>query len=208
ESEMASQNLARYNNTRGMMPLSEAMNQLLRDAFTTPFTLGSTALTAGMGVNLYERDDSLILQIPLPGVKPDQLNISVRENVVTLQGTTEIPAPDGARPIFQGAGGGQFREQIVLPSDVDAEQASAQYQDGVLMLTLPKAQHARERTVAVSQGQARTGGDGQSQARINADSQRQSSSASQAQSGTAGEEEKSPSQSSVDGQRQASTAQR
>jgi HSP20 family protein len=147
---MATQNLARYSGPRAAMPLSDAMNQLFRDAFTSPFMAGGTAMQAGAGINLYERDDSYILQIPLPGVKPDDLKVTARENVVMFQGTIEIPAPEGARPLFQGAGGGQFREQVVLPSDVDAEKAQADYQDGVLTLTLPKAQHARERTIAVS----------------------------------------------------------
>lgn len=156
---MATQNLARYNGPRGAMPLGEAMNQLFRDAFTSPFSFSSTGTMSGLGINLYERDDSYILQVPLPGVKADQLKISARENVVMLQGTTETAAPEGARPLYQGAGGGQFREQVVLPSDVDAERANADYRDGVLTLTLPKAEHARERTIAISQadGQNSTG---------------------------------------------------
>ena len=165
---MASQSLARPNNGQrnmatgsrsnqygvarniapySIMPLSEAVSQLFRDAFTSPFSGGTMS---GLPINLYERDDSYLLQIPLPGARADQLTISARENVVTLQGTTELPAPEGARPIFEGASTGQFREQVVLPGDVDAEQAKAEYRDGVLTLTLPKAQHARERTIAVS----------------------------------------------------------
>jgi HSP20 family protein len=46
---------------------------------------------------------------------------------------------------------------VVLPADVDAENANAQYQDGILTLTLPKAQHAQERTIRISQGQTGMG---------------------------------------------------
>jgi len=129
------------------------MNQLYRDAFTTSKGIAAAGMTMGQGINLYEKDNSFILQIPLPGAKTDQLNITARENVVTLQGQTEISAPDGARPLFQGAAAGQFREQLILPADVDAENASAQYQNGILTLTLPKAQHARERRIALTQDQ-------------------------------------------------------
>ena len=69
----------------------------------------------------------------------------------------EPPAPEGARPLYQGLSGGQFREQVVLPADVDAENASAQYQDGILTLMLPKAQYAQERTIRISQGQTGMG---------------------------------------------------
>jgi HSP20 family protein len=154
---MSARDRTRYTNPRGVMPLSDAMTQLFYNAFRGPFGAGATAPMAGQGVNLYEQDNRFILQIPLPGAKPDQLNVTARENVVTLQGTIELPAPEGARALYQGIGGGQFREQVVLPADVDAENANAQYQDGILTLTLPKAQHAQERTIRISQGQTGMG---------------------------------------------------
>lgn len=161
-------NLLRYNRQATLarsVPLAEAMNQFLRDSFTTPMlvaALSAPRRDGGLsGMNLYERDDSYILQIPLPGVKSDQLRISVRENVLTLQGRIEFPVPEGARPLLQEAGGEEFRERVVLPGDVDAEQAQADYQDGVLTLTLPKAPHARERKVPVRRGRSRRDTDGQ-----------------------------------------------
>ena len=118
---MAAREMTRYPNPQGVMPLSDAMSQLFRDAFTAPFGDGA----GRQAINLYEKDNTFILQIPLPAAKPDQLTITARENVVTLQGTVEFPAPEGARPLYQGTGGGQFREQLVLPADVDAARASA-----------------------------------------------------------------------------------
>lgn len=179
---MLSRDLRRNTSQRGsMMPLSDAMSQLFRDAFTSPY--GAGAMTTGLAINLYEKDDNYILQIPLPGAKLDQLDITTRENVVTLQGTIDFTAPDGARPLFLGAGGGQFREQIILPSDVDAENVQAQYQDGVLTLMLPKAAHARERKVRITQAQAQSGGNGQRQGRLQ--DQGQTGTQQQATSGSA-----------------------
>jgi HSP20 family protein len=159
---MANQDMARYT-PRNPMPLSEAINQLMRDAFTTPF--GTGGMTQTFGMNLFETNDSYIVQVPLPGVQPDQLSITARENVVTLQGTTEIPAPEGARNLYAGAIRGQFREMVQLPGDVDADKASASYNNGVLTLTLPKAASARERAIKVTQvgGQTQGGGQGQMQ---------------------------------------------
>ena len=149
---------------RHSVPLSDAMNQLLRGAFTSPFGLAA-ATTLSAEMNLYETNDSYIVQVPLPGVQPDQLSITARENVVTLQGTTEIPAPEGARNLYAGAIRGQFREMVQLPGDVDADKASASYNNGVLTLTLPKAASARERAIKVTQvgGQTQGGGQGQMQ---------------------------------------------
>lgn len=156
---MANQDLARYTQ-RNPMPLTEAINQLMRDAFTSPFGT-SSGTTLAFGMNLYETDDSYIVQMPLPGVQPDKLSITARENVVTLQGTMEIPAPqEGARNLQSSAIQGQFREMVQLPGDVDAEKASASYDNGVLTLTLPKAASARERAIKVTQGrgQGQSGG--------------------------------------------------
>ena len=91
---MSNQGVSRYS-PRNSMPLTDAINLLMRDAFTAPLAFNATALTASM--NLYETDDSYILQIPLPSMKPDQVNVSVRQNVVTIQGATEFPAPENAR---------------------------------------------------------------------------------------------------------------
>jgi HSP20 family protein len=138
------------------------MNQLLRGAFTSPFGL-SAATTLAVEMNLFETDDSYILQVPIPGAKPDQLSITVRENVVTIQGTTEIPEPQGARAIYVGTGQGQIREQIQLPGDVNADQGVAAYDNGVLTLTLPKAPSARERTIPMRIGSSGQMAQGQQQ---------------------------------------------
>jgi HSP20 family protein len=138
-----------------MTPLSEAIDRLFRDAFTWPRAFGEAFGPpggGGMAGNLYETDESYILQVPLPGVKVDELEITARENVLTLQGKTEIAAPEGARAIWGGMGDQEFREQIQLPGDVDAERASAEYRDGILTLTLPKEEHARVRTIKVGGG--------------------------------------------------------
>jgi HSP20 family protein len=145
-------NIIWYNRPRGMTPLSKASDRLFRDAFTWPRAFGEAfgpAAGGGMAGNLYETNESYILQVPLPGVKVDELEITARENVLTLQGTTEIAAPTGARAIWGGMAGEEFREQIQLPGDVDVERASAEYHDGILTLTLPKAEHARVRTIKI-----------------------------------------------------------
>jgi HSP20 family protein len=149
-------NITRYNRSMGM-PLSEAIDRLFRDAFTWPRAFGFGEAFGppgggGMAGNLYETNESYILQVPLPGVKADELEITAHENVLTLQGKTAIAAPEGARAIWGGMADQQFREVVQLPGDVDAERASAEYHDGILTLTLPKAEHARVRTIKIGGG--------------------------------------------------------
>jgi HSP20 family protein len=148
---MSNRDMTRSVGSRGVTPLSDAVNQLFRDAFTLPVGFGGAGVTSG--VNLYETTDGYVVQALLPGVNPDQLTITARENVLTLQGKTELTAPKGARAVLISAASGDFREQLQLPGDVDADEATADYQNGVLTLTLPKAAQAKVRTIKVGRGQ-------------------------------------------------------
>ena len=155
---MATTSISRYSPALGVTPLSEAMDQLFRDAFTWPRVPGTRPSGGqrygfGLNSNLYETGDSYIMQVVLPGVQVDSLQITAHHDVLTLQGTAGVAAPEGAQGIWVGLGGGEFREQVTLPGEVDAERASADYQDGILTLTLPKAEHARVKTIKVGGGQ-------------------------------------------------------
>jgi HSP20 family protein len=145
--------MTRYNQPTGFVPLGEAVDRLFRDAFTWPRMFGDAFPTmsrfGGVSSNLYETADSYVMQVLLPGVKVDELEITAHENVLTLRGKTEITVPEGAQSIWVGTGGGEFREEVTLPGDVNADQANAEYHDGILTLTLPKTERARVRTIKV-----------------------------------------------------------
>jgi HSP20 family protein len=145
-------NITRYNQPTSFMPLSEAVDRLFRDAFTWPRTFGDffpTTSRFGLSSNLYETGDSYIMQVLLPGAKVDELEITAHQNVLTLRGKTEVTVPEGIQSIWVGMGGGEFREEVTLPGEVNADQASAEYHDGILTLTLPKAERAKVRTIKV-----------------------------------------------------------
>lgn len=148
-------NIGRYSHPAGVTPLGEAMTQLFRDAFTWPrvVTPGmAPESTAGGSVNcnLYEKDDRYILQILLPSVHLETLRLTAQQNVLTLQGAAGVAAPEGARGIWVNLGGGEFSDQVILPAEVDAENAGADYHDGVLTVTLPKAAHTRPTPIKIS----------------------------------------------------------
>jgi len=128
------------------------MDRLIRDSFVAPrsFARDLAPSAVGLGSNFYETDQGYVLQVALPGVKADDLEITARENVLTLRGKTEVSQPEGARAIWAGIGTSEFRQQMTLPGEVDAEHASAEYRDGILTLTLPKSERARTRTIRVS----------------------------------------------------------
>jgi HSP20 family protein len=120
--------------------------------FTWPRLFGDGFFTTsrlGLSSNLYETGDSYIMQVSLPGVTVDELEITAQENVLRLRGKTEVTGPEGAQSIWVGIGGGEFREEVTLPGDVNADQASAEYHDGILTLTLPKTERAKAHTIKI-----------------------------------------------------------
>src|ERR687885_2382993 len=82
-------NITRRNQPTGAMPLSEAVDRLFREALTWPRTFddafGAMTRFGGLSSNLYETRDSYIMQVVLPGVRVDELEITAHENVLTLQ---------------------------------------------------------------------------------------------------------------------------
>lgn len=134
----------------GYLPLSQAMNRLFQDSFLLPSVFdGFNGLSGAAGTNLWETGDGYVAQVAAPGMKPDGLQLTVEQNVLTIKGEASVPAPEQGKPIWQALGG-QTEFQLQIPGEVDASGAEASYEAGILTVRLPKAQHARARTIQVT----------------------------------------------------------
>lgn len=100
-----------------------------------------------LGVNVREEDNAYILSALVPGLRAEDLNIQVLENVVSIEG--EYKAEE-AEYLLSELPNGSFRRSLRLPSEIEADQVQASITDGVLTLNLPKAESARPRKIQVS----------------------------------------------------------
>ncbi len=100
-----------------------------------------------LGVNIREEEDAYILSALVPGLKAEDLNIQVLENVVSIEG--EQPA-EQADFLLNELPEGPFRRTLRMPVEIDAEKVEAQITDGVLRLTLPKAESARPKKIKIA----------------------------------------------------------
>ena len=111
-----------------------------------------TGVAAGVypPVNVFDASDAFVVKAELPGVKPDQIEINVEDDTLTIRGEREFaePAKDAAYHRRE-RGEGQFRRVVRMPGRLANEQAKAQYRDGVLTVTVPKAKEARPRRLQV-----------------------------------------------------------
>ena len=108
----------------------------------------------GRPANLYESDEAYWVELALPGVKPDDVEITVQENVLTLKAKRNWQAPERARPIWQGFGPAEWRQSFTLPGEVNPDRVEATLEHGVLRLQVGKADHARPHTIKVNAGRA------------------------------------------------------
>jgi HSP20 family protein len=101
-------------------------------------------------MNITQDDDNFYLRAEIPGIKPAELSISALRNRVAIAGKREIPR-EHERVSYhrKERPEGAFNRTITLPTEVDAERVEARYADGVLMLTMPKAEQAKPRQIAV-----------------------------------------------------------
>ena len=100
-----------------------------------------------LAVDIREEDDAYILSALVPGLKADDLNIQILDDVVTIEG--EFKA-DESEYLIRELPHGSFRRTLQLPASLDAGKAEARITDGVLTLRLTKAESARPKTIKVA----------------------------------------------------------
>jgi HSP20 family protein len=106
-----------------------------------------------LGVNIREQDEAYVLSALVPGLKSDELNIQVLEDVVRIQGEYKPSRPadkaDESDYLVRELPNGSFTRTLRLPTAIDGEHVEADITDGVLTLRLPKAESARPKQIKI-----------------------------------------------------------
>jgi HSP20 family protein len=84
-----------------MVPLRALMDRLLESAFAPPMLSGGDGSPDGFGVDVEEDDDAYYVSCPLPGVNPDDVELSVHENTISISGELRRRGPEGRRPVMR-----------------------------------------------------------------------------------------------------------
>ncbi len=142
-------NLIRWEPAREMMTLREAMDRLFDDAFTRPLSLTGSNWSIP-AVDMYQTDNEVVVKAALPGIKADEVQINVTGEVLTLKGETkqESETKEKAYHIREQRWGA-FERSIVLPTEVVADKAKADFENGILTITLPKAEEVKPKTINI-----------------------------------------------------------
>jgi HSP20 family protein len=134
--------------------LFDEFNWLSREMDRLFEPMGIPALrTAGSGfpaVNVATEEDKVHALVFAPGIDPEKLNVSILGNVLTVEGTREMPAiPEGCQAWVKERTDGRFIRSMTLPDDVDPERVEAQSRDGVLWIQVMRQEAARPRRIQI-----------------------------------------------------------
>ena len=106
-----------------------------------------------MPMDAYRKDDSFLLQLDLPGVASESIELTVEENVLTISAERVAPPTgEGVESVIAERTFGTFTRQVVLGKTLDSERIEANYEGGVLTVVIPVAEQAKPRRIEVSVG--------------------------------------------------------
>jgi HSP20 family protein len=139
------------------------MDRLFEDGFSRPWRLipNPTEYEAVFPVEVSETEDAIEVKASLPGVKPDEVEITVANDVLTIKAEHRESTEDKKRDFYRREiRYGAFHRSLSLPVSVDADKSSARFENGVLALALPKAESLRPKQIKVGAGPAVVEGGG------------------------------------------------
>jgi HSP20 family protein len=144
--------LTRWDPFRESLRLSDAMNQLFEDSFVRPrsrYGANGGERRLHLPIDAYATDEEIVVHALIPGVAPDNVNITIEDATLTIAG--EIPAPaEDVDWVMRETTYGPFRRTLNLNVPVNAEAADASFENGRLVLHLPKAEQAKPKQIKVS----------------------------------------------------------
>lgn len=143
-------NLIRWDPYGESLSLRQAMDRLFEDAWVRTGGLVAGDHTAALAVDVHETENDLVVTANVPGLKPEDIDISIQGDTLTIKGeshsdTTVADDQYHRRERRFGA----FYRQLLLPRPVRADAAEAEFENGVLRLRIPKAEEARERKIPI-----------------------------------------------------------
>ena len=145
--------LIRRDPFREMVSLRDAMDRLFEESFVRPF--GRWPWSEGEGqtlaLDMYETGDDLVVEASLPGIKPEDVDISIVGNTLSIKGEVkhEEEKEEEGKYHFRERRYGAFQRVVTLPSDVKVDAAEAVFEHGVLKLTLPKSEAVKPRKITI-----------------------------------------------------------
>jgi HSP20 family protein len=143
--------IVRWEPFREMVSLRDAMDRMLDEGFSrSPFPFGPWA-EGSLVVDMYENQDSVVVKTAIPGVKAEDIDVSITGDTLTIRAETkqeeEVKRENYLRRERRT---GSYYRAVTLPGGLQTDKADADYSDGILTLTLPKAEEVKPKSIKVT----------------------------------------------------------
>jgi HSP20 family protein len=134
-------------------PLRQWVDRAFEDAFGPVYSAsqgnGGAVGFQSLPVNVWETGEGYNAALLAPGLDESTLNVTVHDDTLAIEGELNFQVPEGAKAVWQEFGPSKFRRSLRLGAAVDANRVEAIYRNGLLLVTMPKAEHAKPRQIQV-----------------------------------------------------------
>jgi HSP20 family protein len=144
-------NITRWDPFGEMVSLRQAMDRLVEDSFVSPTSWRSVrGEQLNPALDVHETPDELVVTASLPGMKPEDVEITITGQTLTLRGELkEDESIQREQYLYRERRFGSFSRQVQLPTRVEGDRAEATFEHGILRLAIPKAEEVKPRQIQV-----------------------------------------------------------
>jgi len=147
--------IIKYDPFRELRSLQDEMNRLFLTNYSRPEDREIARGVWSPNVDIFENKDQLVLEAELPGLKPEDVNVSIENNVLTIHGERRFEKKDEDDNFHRVERAyGSFTRSFTLPPTVSSENVNALFDNGVLRLTLAKREEAKPHRIEIKVGEA------------------------------------------------------
>ena len=131
-------------------PLRRWVDRVFDDAFAREAANDQgQAGFQSLPVNVWETSEGYQAALLAPGLDEQSINVTVHDDTLSIEGALNFSVPEGAKPVWQEFGPTKFRRSLRLGAAVDPTRVEAMYKNGLLLVKMPKAEHAKPRQIQV-----------------------------------------------------------
>jgi HSP20 family protein len=134
-----------------LMPLREAMNHILEESFIGPTRFDTLSLSRVMPLDIYETEGTFEIEVALPGVRPDDVEVTAQGRMITIEVTRKPVERAGkaGKYLRREHFSGELTRTIELPVAIQPEHITASFEHGMLLLHVPKAEQVQLRKIPI-----------------------------------------------------------
>ena len=142
------QNITRWNPVREMITWRDAMDQLINENYVRNQDYRRQSVAWQLPVDAYADEDAIVLIADVPGLKPEELQITMESNTLTIRGELKNRL-EGRNYLLSERATSHFERILTINTPIDSNKIEAEFENGVLTLTLPRAEANKPKQIAV-----------------------------------------------------------